>query len=236
MQEDLEVSLARLPVTVQEISFPMRLVAASVANRSAVRLRTEGIPAWPLYQVPQAMTLCRVEMPSGHVLFPFANSPHITQEGFIIHGSNPETRAKVYRLLLHREIISNRREVAQEVFNHLDWTHDAGTPTQVFPFHSLQYLEHRSTLPPTKRRAALWLTPQPDRQQAQRPPPRFQVFHPHPAGRPGIYASQASHADLLDDAASSSSYRDRPQYQLPFMSLAQEQQGVSHTLKRLQET
>ena len=56
------------------------------------------------------MSLRSVEMPSGHALFPFADSPHITQEGFIIHGSNPETRAKVYRLLLHREIISNPQE------------------------------------------------------------------------------------------------------------------------------
>ena len=85
----------------------MCLVAASVGRHKAVRPRTDGIPAWPLHQVPCAMMQCSVEMPSGHVLFPFADSPHITQEGFIIHGSNPETRAKVYRLLLHQEIISN---------------------------------------------------------------------------------------------------------------------------------
>ena len=49
-----------------------------------------------------------------------------------------------------------------------------------------------NTWSPAKRRAALWLTPQPDSQQAQRPPPHFQVFQPHPAGRPRIHASQAS--------------------------------------------
>ena len=211
-----------LPVTVQDISFPMCLVAASVGQRRAVRPRTESIPAWPLHQVPRALTLCSVEMPSGHMLFPFADSPHITQEGFIVHGSNPETRAKVYRLLLRREIISNPREAAQEVLLHLGWIQEAGIPTRVFPFNSLQYLEHRPTLPPAKRGAALWLTPQPECPQVPRPPPHFQVYRPPPAGQQGIYASQVSLDDSHEPTSSSSHYDDRPQYQLPFMSLAQE--------------
>ena len=62
---------------------------------------------------------CSVEMPSGHVLFPFADSPHITQEGFIIHGSNPETRAKVYRLLLHREIIQRWAPLVETLVTYL---------------------------------------------------------------------------------------------------------------------
>ena len=111
LQEDLEVSLVSLRITVGDICFPMCLVAASVGRHNAVRPRTDGIPAWPLHQVPRALMLCSVEMPSGHTLYPFADSPHITQEGFIIHGSNPETRAEVYRLLLHREIISTRQSV-----------------------------------------------------------------------------------------------------------------------------
>ena len=131
LQEDLEVSLVSLPVTVGDIRFPMCLVAASVGRRKAVRPRTDGIPAWPLHQVPSAMMQCSVEMPSAHMLFPFADSPHITQEGFIIHGSNPETRAKVYRLLLHREIISNPREAAREVLDHLQWIREDDTPLQV---------------------------------------------------------------------------------------------------------
>ena len=222
LQEDLEVSLVSLPVTVQDSSFPMCLVAASVGQRKAVRPRTEGIPAWPLHQVPRALALCSVEMPSGHVLFPFADSPHITQEGFIIHGSNPETRAKVYRLLLHREIISNPREAAQEVLLHLGWIQEAGTPTRVFPFSALQYLEHRPTLPPAKRRAALWLTPQPECPQVLRPSPHFQMYRPRPAGRAGIYASQVCQDDTDEPPSSSSHCDDRPQYQLPFMCLAQE--------------
>ena len=188
LQEDLEVSLVSLPVTVQDISFPMCLVAASVGQHKAVRPRTDGIPVWPLHQVPRALMQCSVEMPSGHVLFPFADSPHITQEGFIIHGSNPETRAKVYRLLLHREITSNPREAAQEVLVHLGWIREAGTPIQVFPFTALQHLEHRPTLPPAKRIAALWLTPQPEGQLAPRPSPHFQMYHPPPvcvASQPG---------------------------------------------------
>ena len=76
---------------------------------------------------------------------PTPDSPHITQEGFIIHGSNPEARAKVYRLLLHREIISNPREAAREVLVHLQWTREEDTPLQVFPFRALQHLEHWPT-------------------------------------------------------------------------------------------
>ena len=158
LQEDLEVSLVSLPVTVGDIRFPMCLVAASVGRHKAVRPRTDGFPGWPLHLVPCAMMQCSVEMPSGHMLFPFADSPHITQEGFIIHGSNPETPAKVYRLLLHREIISNPREAAREVLVHLQWTRQEDTPLQVFPFRALQHLEHWPTSPPAKRRAALWLT------------------------------------------------------------------------------
>ena len=185
------------------------MVAASVGRRKAVRPRTESIPAWPLHQVPRALMRSSVEMPSGHVLFPFADSPHITQEGFIIHGSNPETRAKVYRLLLHREIISNPREAAQEVLLHLGWTQEAGTPTRVFPFSALQYLEHRPTLPPAKRRAALWLTPQPECPPVPRPSPHFPMYRPRSAGRAGIYASQ-----VCQD--------DPDEYQLPFKCIAQE--------------
>ena len=168
----------------------MCLVAASVGQHKAVRPRTDDIPAWPLHQAPRALMQCSVEMPSGHVLFPFADSPHITQEGFIIHGSNPETRAKVYRLLLHREIISNPREAAQEVLVHLRWIREDGTPIQVFPFTALQYLEHRPTLPPAKRRATMWLTPQPEGPLAPRASPQFQMYHRPPAGRAGIYASK----------------------------------------------
>ena len=114
LQEDLEVSLVSLPVTVLDISFPMCPVAASLGQHKAVRPRTDGIPAWPLHQVPCALMQCSVEMPSGHVLF-LLQIRYTSQEGFILHGSNPETRAEIYRLLLHREIKSNPREAAQEV-------------------------------------------------------------------------------------------------------------------------
>ena len=201
----------------------MCLVAASVGQHKAVRPRTDDIPAWPLHQVPCALMQCSVEMPSGHVLFPFADSPHITQEGFIIHGSNPETRAKVYRLLLHREIISNPREAAQEVLVHLRWIREDGTPLQVFPFTALQHLEHWATLPPAKRRAALWLTPQPEGPLAPpRASPQFQMYQRPPAGRAGIYASQVRQEDMDDPPLSSSYYDDRPQYETPFKCLAQE--------------
>ena len=45
---------------------------------------------------------------------------------------------------------------------------------------------------------------------------------PHPAGLQGIYASQVSLDDSHEPTSSSSHHDDRPHYQLPFMSLAQE--------------
>ena len=98
----------------------MCLVAASVGRHKAVRPRTDGIPAWPLHQVPSAMMQCSVEMPSGHTLFPFADSPHITQEGFIIHGSNPEPGPKsiaCYYIVRSQATLEKQPERSLTIFN-----------------------------------------------------------------------------------------------------------------------
>lgn len=160
--------------------------------------------------------------PSGHTLFLFADSPHITQEGFIIHGSNPETPAKVYRLLLHREIISNPREAAREVLVHLQWTREEDTPLQVFPFRALQHLEHWPTSPPAKRRAALWLTPQPEGPLMPRAAPQFQIYQRPPDGRAGIYAAQVSQANRSEPPLSSTYHDGCLEYETPFLCLAKE--------------
>ena len=94
LQEQLEVSLIRLRITVQQLTFPLCLVAAS-GLRPQVRPRLGDIPAWTLRQIPNALAQCSVDMPSGLTLWPFADDPRITQEGFILHGSNSEIRAKV---------------------------------------------------------------------------------------------------------------------------------------------
>lgn len=98
LQEQLEVSLIRLHITVQQVTFPLCLVAASCL-RPQVRPRLGDIPAWPLRMIPDVLTQCTVDMPSGLTLWPFADDPHITQEGFILHGRSVESRAKVYRFL-----------------------------------------------------------------------------------------------------------------------------------------
>ena len=97
-----------------------------------------------------------VDMSSGLTLFPFADAPHIRQEGFILHGFNRETRVKVHRLLLQREIAS---DVGNDFKDHPTWIHDEGSPVQVFNFNSLVHLVYRPVSPPTKRRAAMWLSP-----------------------------------------------------------------------------
>ena len=153
---------------------------------------------------------------------PTPDSPHITQEGFIIHGSNPEARAKVYRLLLHREIISNPREAAREVLVHLQWTREEDTPLQVFPFRALQHLEHWPTSPPAKRRAALWLTPQPEGPLMPRAAPQFQIYQRPPDGRAGIYAAQVSQANRSEPPLSSTYHDGCLEYETPFLCLAKE--------------
>ena len=92
------------------------------------------------------MAQSSVDMSSGQTVYPFADSPYITEEGFILRGSNPENRARfrVYRLLLQREIVSN---VAHGVTDQLTWSHDSGNPVQVFNFNSLRHLTHSPILP-----------------------------------------------------------------------------------------
>ena len=138
------MSLVRLHVTVQQLTFPLCLVAAS-GLRPQVRPRLSDIPSWPLRQIPRVLAQCSVDMLSGLALWPLADNPHITQEGFILHGSNSEIRAKVHRFLLQREIPSN---VAPSVREHLTWQREDGSPIQIFNFHSLEHLTLQAVPPP----------------------------------------------------------------------------------------
>ena len=219
LQEHLEVSLVRLSVTVHQLTFPLCLVAAS-GLRPHARPRLGGIPAWPLRQVPSILDRCSVDMPSGLTLYPFADDPHITQEGFILHGSNSEIRARVYRFLLQREIPSN---VAPYVRERLEWQYENGSPVQIFNFHSLEHLTLQAAPPPAKRRAANLISPQPTSPPAQPLPPTFRIFQEDPIGQPGVYASQASRP--AHEAARSSPQahgQEGSQHLLPFPSLIQD--------------
>ena len=136
---------AQATCPVQQVTFPLCLVAASCL-RPPVRPRLGDIPAWPLRQIPDALFQCSVDMPSGLTLWPFADDPHITQEGFILHGPNAEIRAKVYRFLLQREIPSN---VAPSVREHLEWHHENGSLIKIFTFRSLEHLTLQAFPPPS---------------------------------------------------------------------------------------
>ena len=83
LQEDFEVRLVQLPVTVHQITFPLCLAVARFARNASVRPHTGGIPEWPLQQVPKALTQSEIDMSDGQTIYPFADSPHITKEGFI---------------------------------------------------------------------------------------------------------------------------------------------------------
>ena len=219
LQEQLEVSLVRLHITVQQLTFPLCLVAAS-GLRPQVRPRLGDIPAWPLRRIPDVLAQCSVDMPSGLTLWPFADDPHITQEGFILHGSNSEIRAKVYRFLLQWEIPSN---VAPCVREHLDWEYENGSPIQIFNFHSLEHLTLQAAPPPAKRRAANHISPQPAYSQVLPQPPVFCIFKEEPTQQCGVYASQAARPPAREERSRPHFQgQERVSHQLPFPSLVQE--------------
>ena len=219
LQEQLEVGLVRLYVTVQQLTFPLCLVAAS-GLRPLVRPRLGDIPAWPLRQVPSLLAQCSVDMPSGLTLWPFSDDPHITQEGFILHGSNSEIRAKVYRFLLQREIPSN---VAPSVREYLEWQYENGSPVQIFNFQSLEHLTLQAAPPPAKRRAANLISPQPTSSPVQPPPPTFRIFQEDPARQQGVYASQSARPPYSAARINPQSHgQEVLPHQLPFPSLIQD--------------
>ena len=195
LQEHLEVSLVRLHVTVQQVTFPLCLVAASCL-RPPVRPRLGDIPAWPLRQIPDALFQCSVDMPSGLTLWPFADDPHITQEGFILHGPSAEIRAKVYRFLLQREIPSN---VAPSVREHLEWRHENGSLIKIFTFRSPEHLTLQAFPPPAKRRAAAHISPQPAFTGVLPEPPVFTIYQEEPTCQCGVYAAQAARPPALEE-------------------------------------
>ena len=219
LQEHLEVSLVRLHVTVQQVTFPLCLVAASCL-RPPVRPRLGDIPAWPLRQIPDALFHCSVDMPSGLTLWPFADDPHITQEGFILHEPSAEIRAKVYRFLLQREIPSN---VAPSVREHLEWRHENGSLIKIFTFRSLEHLTLQTFLPPAKRRAAAHISPQPAFTGVLPELPVFTIYQEEPTCQCGVYAAQAARPPALEERSGLQTQAQvNVSHRPPFLSLVQE--------------
>ena len=221
LQEKLEVSIVRLLVKVQQITFPLCLVAANGLRPKEPQTHHD-IPAWPLRNLPQALADCSLEMPSGITLWPFQDDPNITQEGFVLHGRTPEIRAKVYRFLLQREIPSY---VAPCVREHLSWLYDNG-PTQFFDFLSLEHLSFQAGPPPAKRRASNLISPQPAASRGPPTPPDFPIFQEEPPRQPGVYASQAERPQGRSPTGPTPppglDLTDVLRHQLPFPSLVQE--------------
>ena len=59
-----------------------------------------------LVAVPPEMRRSTLVLPSGQVLFPFEDSPHITNDGVLLHGRSALQRAIVYRILQQSECLS----------------------------------------------------------------------------------------------------------------------------------
>ena len=213
LQEHLEVSLIRLHITVQQVTFPLCLVAASCL-RPQVRPR-----------------LGDIDMPSGLTLWPFADDPR---------GHSAQSRAKVYRFLLQREIPSN---VAPSVREHLEWHHEKGRLIQIFPFSSLEHLTLQSFPPPAKRHAATHISPQPAFSHTLPEPPVFAVYQEEPTIPCQVYAAQAARPQMQDEGSGPQEEAlGRAYHRPPFQSLVREAlrrvsdvwhntQGLLHTLQ-----
>ena len=57
LHEALEVSVVRISLSVQQVTFPLCLIAAS-GLRPTEPLGPRDVPAWPLVQLPQALREC----------------------------------------------------------------------------------------------------------------------------------------------------------------------------------
>ena len=159
-------------------------------------------------------------MPSGLTLWPFADDPHITREGFILRGPSAEIRAKVYRFLLQREIPSN---VAPSVREHLEWHHENGSLIKIFTFRSLEHLTLQAFPPPAKRRAAAHISPQPAFTGVLPEPPVFTIYQEEPTCQCGVYAAQAARPPALEERSGLQTQAQvNVSHRPPFLSLVQE--------------
>lgn len=161
-----------------------------------------------------------VDMPSGTTVWPFANNPRITQEGFVLHGPTKEFRARVYRFLLNREI---HCPITPCVRENIEWQYVGGDPVASFPFPALEHLSFQGGSPITKRRAANLIPLQPPSAAAPPSPPVFPVLQAESAQHTGAYASQAARPSVTEDSHMPGAQCEGVQlHQLPYPSLVQD--------------
>ena len=96
---DGEVHFVQINVMLAQRQLPLRLAVAGFTRTPLEDGTCPRISEMQLVAVPAEMRRSSLVLTSGQVLFPFEDSPHITQDGVLLHGRCAPQRAMVYRIL-----------------------------------------------------------------------------------------------------------------------------------------
>ena len=97
---DVEVHFVQINVMLAQRQLPLRLAAAGFPRTPIEDGTCPRISEMQLVAVPPEMRRSTFVLPSGQVLFPFEDSPHITHDGVLLHGRSALQRAIFYRIFL----------------------------------------------------------------------------------------------------------------------------------------
>ena len=103
---DGEVHFVQINVMLAQRQLPLRLAVAGFTRTPLEDGTCPRISEMQLVAVPAEMRRSSLVLTSGQVLFPFEDSPHITQDGVLLHGRCAPQRAMVYRILQQAECLS----------------------------------------------------------------------------------------------------------------------------------
>ena len=193
---DVEVHFVQINVMLAQRQLPLRLAAAGFPRTPIEDGTCPRISEMQLVAVPPEMRRSTFVLPSGQVLFPFEDSPHITHDGVLLHGRCALQRAIVYRILQQSECLSpNGWAVARGQAR----PPEPGEVVASFPFSQLYALPAVPVAPPRPTPPIPpWLLPQsrptPIHEQANRTYGGAnlpQADTVRPPAQLGVYALQA---------------------------------------------
>ena len=193
---DVEVHFVQINIKLAQRQLPLRLAAAGFPRTPIEDGTCPRILEMQLVAVPPEMRRSTLVLPSGQVLFPFEDSPHITNDGVLLHGRSALQRAIVYRILQQSECISpNGWVVARGQAR----PPEPGEVVASFPFSQLYALPAVPDAPPRPTPPIPpWLLPQsrptPVQEQTTRTYGGANLPQPdtlRPPAQLGVYALQA---------------------------------------------
>ena len=96
---DLEIHYVQLMLTVEQTLVPLRLAAAAFVRNSWDDGTSPCISEMVLEAIPPAILKTHLILTNGQALFPFVDTPHIGNDGIILHGPNARQRAMVHHIV-----------------------------------------------------------------------------------------------------------------------------------------